>query len=236
MNKQTKDTGTTKKQSVQKTQKVYRDRKKGWIERLADYFATKMDLSDDPAHPPVGNLRRFFGYLIDFFLANLLVCIPIVFIQSVVNDTTEITQDLRVVPLSVAYGIVAVVFLFYVFYYVYIPWKVWPGQTPAKRLLGIKIVMTNNEDVTLKALFLRNVVGFVVVEGTVFMTSFLIQLITLTMGYETVPALPGQVYLFITFISILVTMTNKHRRMFHDFIGGTKIYKIDESKERYHSF
>lgn len=225
-----------KKKSAPKTQKVYHDRKKGWIERLADYFATKMDLEQDPAHPPVGNLRRFFGYLIDFFLANLLVCVPIVFVESSIAHANDITQDLRVVSLPMAYLIVALVFIFYLFYYVYIPWKIWPGQTPAKRLLGYKIIMMDNSEVTLKALLLRNVVGLVIIEGTVFMTTFLVQLICLSLGYEAVPAIIGYIYYFITFLSILVTMTNKPRRMIHDYLGGTKLYKIDETKEKYQSF
>lgn len=225
-----------KKKAPAKTNKVYRDRKKGWIERLADYFADRMESTASKGYPPVGNFRRLISYFIDFFLANIFCVIPFVLIQSIVNDTTEITQDLRVVDLSTAYLIVALAMVCYMLYYVYIPYKVWRGQTPAKRLLGYKIVMQDNSEVTLKALFLRNVVGLVVLEGAMFLTTYLLQLICLTAGINEVPHMISYIYYFILLLSILVTMTNASRRMFHDMISKTKTYKLDEKQKSYKSF
>lgn len=224
-----------KKQPI-KANKVYHDRKQSWIDRLAEYFAKRMEDTASPGYPPVGNLRRLICYLMDFFLANVLCCVPFVLIQGIVNETTDITQDLRVVELPYAYAIVAIAFLLYIFYYVWIPYKIWRGQTPAKRMLGYKIIMQDNSEVTLKALFLRNVVGLVVIEGAMFLTSYILQLICLTIGVEQVPNLVSYAYYFILLLSVLVTMTNASRRMFHDMIAKTKTYKLDEQQQSYQSF
>lgn len=232
---------TTAKKAYQEpkkkqTNKVYHEKKKSWIDRLADYFAKRMEDTATEGYPPVGNLRRLICYFVDFLLANVLCCIPFVFIQGIVNETTDITQDLRVVELPYAYLIVVIAIILYFFYYVWVPYKIWPGQTPGKRLLGYKIVMQDNTQVTLKALFLRNVVGLVFLEGAMFLTTYILQIICLTIGVEQVPHFISYVYYFILLLSVLVTMTNASRRMFHDMIAKTKTYKLDETKDSYQTF
>lgn len=225
------------KQKPVKTDKVFREQKKGWIERLAFYFAQRVDMTSDTEYPPVGNVRRVIAYFIDFLLANLLACVPLCLIESLVNGGIDTTQDLRVVPLEYAYLIVALAFLVHIFYFVYIPLKVWPGQTPGKRFLDYKIAMMDGSDVTLKALLLRNVFSLLVIEGAAFfMTSYIIQLITLTIGMQAVPEVIAYIYYFTTMLSVLVTLTNRNRRMFHDYIGGTKTYKLPQTQEKYSTF
>lgn len=225
-----------KKQASVKTAKVYHEKKKSWIDRLADYFAKRMEDTSSVGYPPVGNLRRLLSYFIDFFLANVLCCIPFVIIQGIVNDTTNITQDLRVMDISYAYVTVFLAIVLYLFYYVFVPYKIWSGQTPGKRLLGYRIVMQDNSDVTLKALCMRHVVGLVCIEGAMFLTTYILQLICITIGLEQVPQFISYVYYFILLLSVLVTMTNASRRMFHDMIAKTKTYKLDEEQTVYKSF
>lgn len=232
----TKEFREPKKKSVT-TDKVFREQKKGWIERLAYYFAERVDMTNDLEFPPVGNFRRLIAYFIDFLLANILACIPLCLIESMVNGSVETTQDLRIVPLEYAYLIVALAFLVHLFYFVYIPWKVWPGQTPGKRFLDYKMVMMDGSDVTLKALLLRNVFTLLVIEGAAFfMTSYFMQVICLSLGMSAVPELIAYIYYFTTMLSVLVTLTNRNRRMFHDYIGGTKTYKLPQNQEKYSSF
>lgn len=216
--------------------KNYNEPKMGFIDRLSVKLLKKQDAyQEDKEHPPVTNIRRFFGYFLDFFFANLIAVIPLVIIQSKLTGKADATQDMAGLPLQWVYIITACVFLCYLFYYVYIPYKIWPGQTPAKRLLGYKIVMMDNSEVTLKALFLRNVVGLVFLEGAMFMTTYFIQLVTLTFGWEYNKYIGYGCY-FLTILSIVITWTNYNRRMIHDFVGGTKVYKLNEKKETYSSF
>lgn len=214
------------KQNKNVSQKVYSEKKLGLIDRLSVSLLKKQDsIVKDEAHPPVGNLKRFFAYLFDFFLANVLACIPLVAIQSIVTGSTNVSQALTGMDLSWVYIITACVFVMYFLYYVMIPLKVWPGQTPAKKLLGIKIVMMNNEEVTGTALFLRNVVALTFLEGASFLITYVIQLIVLTAGISY-PQFASYICYFMTMISIMVTFTNYNRRMIHDFIGGTKEYQL----------
>lgn len=62
-----KTTGNNKKPT-----KHYREKKLGLIDRLSIALLKKQDtLVKDTEHSPVSNIRRFFGYLIDFMLAKL---------------------------------------------------------------------------------------------------------------------------------------------------------------------
>lgn len=237
MSKQKQTQTKTKKKEQANTQKVYRDRKKGWIERLSDYFMERVDFSVDTKFPPVGNFRRLIAYFIDFFLANVLACVPLCLIEAIVNGNLETTQDLRIVPLPYAYLIVALAFLVHLFYFVYVPYKIWPGQTCGKRFLDMKMVMMDGSDVTIKALLLRNVVALLAIEGAAFfMTTYILQLICLTIGLDNIPVWITYVYYFMTMLSVMVTLTNRNRRMIHDYIGGTKVYKMENDKEHYSSF
>lgn len=229
-------TNTKKMYTEPNNKKKYNEPKLGLIDRLTVKMMNKQGSTKlDENHPPVANIRRFFGYLIDFFLANLLAVIPLVFLQSRYTGSTNTTQVLAGLPMYLVYTITGLVFLMYVLYYVVIPFKVWPGQTPAKRLLGYKIVMMNGNEVTLKALLLRNVFAMTFIEGAAFTTTYVIQLVVLTLGVDY-PEFVSYICYFMTLLSIVVTWTNPNRRMIHDFIGGTKVYKINQEKDSYKAF
>lgn len=224
-------TAAKKTYQSSKSNQKYKEQKLGWIDRLSVGLLKKQDsIIKDKAHPPVSNLKRFFGYLFDFFLANVLACIPLVAIQSVVTGSTEVTQVLAGMELKWVYIITACVFIMYLIYYVMIPWKLWPGQTPAKRLLGYKIVMMDNSEVTLKALLLRNVIALTFLEGASFLITYVIQLVVLTAGIDY-PQFFSYICYFMTMISILVTFTNYSRRMIHDYVGGTKEYQLERNNQ-----
>ncbi|MGX8834961.1 RDD family protein [Amedibacillus sp. YH-ame6] len=227
-------TKTTTNYKETKTQ--YREKKLGLIDRLSIALLRKQEqIVKDTEHPPVSNIRRFFGYLIDFALSNIFCVIPLVIIQACLTGSTNTTQILAGIPLYWAYIITFFVFLFYIFYYVYIPWKVWPGQTPAKRLLKYKIVMMDNSEVSAKALFLRNVIAMTFIELAVFTTTYIVQLVVLT-AHIDYPSFFGYVTYFMTFLSFLLTLTNYNRRMIHDYLGGTKVYMLPaEEGSKYHA-
>lgn len=228
-------TNTKKAQNTKKNHS-YQEPKMSFIDRMTVAMMKKEeDEKSEKNYPPVANIRRFFGYLFDFFLANVLAVIPLVFIQSRLTGSTNTTQVLAGLPLMWVYIITALVFAMYIIYYVWIPYKIWPGQTPAKRLLGYKIVMKDGSDVTLKALFLRNVFAMTFLEGAAFTTTYVIQLIVLTIGIDY-PSYISYICYFMTLLSIVVTWTNPNRRMIHDFVGGTKVYKLDQEKDTYHAF
>lgn len=227
-------TNTKKVYNEPKNKKQYNDPKLGLIDRLTVKLMNKQhEFQVNEDFKVVTNIRRFISYLIDFFFANVLAVIPLVIIQSKLTGSTNTTQVLTGLPIVWVYIITILVFVVYTLYYVVIPWKVWPGQTPAKRLIGYKIVMKDGSDPTLKALFLRNVIAMTFIEGAAFTTTYAIQLVVLTMKIDY-PAFVSTICYFMTLLSVLVTMTNPQRRMIHDYVGGTMVCMVDkEKKEAY---
>lgn len=223
------NTKTTKNYNGSK--KHYNEKKVGFIDRLSIALLRKQEtIVKDEDHPPVTNVRRFFGYLIDFVLSNIFCVIPLVIIQACITGSAETTQILAGIPLYWAYIITLCVFLCFIFYYVYIPWKIWPGQTPAKRLLRYKIVMMDSSPANFKALFLRNVIAMTFIESAVFTTTYVVQLVVLTAKIDY-PSYFGYITYFMTFISFLFTLTNYNRRMIHDYLGGTKVYMLEKESD-----
>ena len=66
-------------------------------------------------------------------------------------------------PYGIIAGILAV--LFAIFYFVIVPAYIYPGQTLGKKICKIKIVKVNNEQVTIKNMLLRQLLGVIVIEG-----------------------------------------------------------------------
>ena len=122
---------------IRNQQRHYREKKLGLIDRLSiALLKNRNTLVRYRAFSRV-EYQKILRYLIDFMLANIFCVIPLVIIQASLTGSTNTTQILAGIPLHWAYIITFFVFLFYTFYYVYIPLKIWPGQTPAKRFIKL---------------------------------------------------------------------------------------------------
>ena len=217
-----------------KPTKHYREKKLGLIDRLSiALLKTGYPCKRYRAFSRV-EYQKIFGYLMDFMLANIFCVIPRSSSKASLTGLDEYYTNTDI-PLHWAYIITFFVFLFYTFYYVYIPLKIWPGQTPAKRLLNYKIVMMDNSKATAKALFMRNVIGMTFLELAAFTTTYVVQLIVLTAKIDY-PASFGYITYFMTFLSFIITLTNYDRRMLHDYLGKTKVYMLQkEEVSDYHA-
>jgi len=102
---------------------------------------------------------RFVAYLIDWLLGLLVSAFPLVIIIGSVTGSTDVSDNLLSIsfPWNIIGGLLAILFGFG--YYVLIPWKVWKGQTPGKRMLNIVILTEKYKEVTFKALVMRQFVG-----------------------------------------------------------------------------
>ena len=101
-----KTTGNNKKPT-----KHYREKKLGLIDRLSIALLKKQDtLVKDTEHSPVSNIRRFFGYLIDFMLANIFCVIPLVIIQASLTGSTN--TGWHSVALGIYYHILCILILY----------------------------------------------------------------------------------------------------------------------------
>lgn len=214
-----------------KNETVYRDKKIGGIDGLILKLIKQGEKYDAPVEK-VGNIRRIFAYLIDFYTASVCSCIPLVYIISIVKNETDFTSDLSTLPVQYAYLAGGLAIAMYLIYYVLVPLKT-KGQTLGKRLMGFRIVQMNDENVTFWNLIRREVLGVMLVEGYIAASStYLQQLLQISFHISL-----GNIYFYvfgtITVLSILSSFMTPQRRMLHDFISGCKVVPIhNESEER----
>ena len=180
----------------------------------------------------VGNFKRFFAYLLDYYLGLLLCSLPIVLANGIINQSEKMQMNLFFFSKQPAlfYSMAVVSLLLGYYYYIHIPLKVWKGQTVAKRLFHFKIVKKDGDEVDVKTLVLRYVVGFTIVEGSLIScSSILRQTITYMTNINLVDPLM-KIGTYVSLASCMLVFVTKNRQMIHDFIAGTMV--TDENYEK----
>lgn len=166
--------------------------------------------------------KRFISYLIDWYVGALCTAIPISIISQKLTNTM---LNQNIVEFQQPYGIIAGILavLFAIFYFVIVPTYVYPGQTIGKRICKIMIVKNDNEQVTIKNMLLRQLLGIIVIEGVLVSASAIwheiITIITQT-NFVTPLMYAGFV---ISAISILLYLFKGEHRALHDYLGNTKV-------------
>ena len=113
--------------------------------------------------------------------------------------------------------------LFSLFYYVVIPWKIFPEQTLGKRAVGIKIVSLDEKDVSLKTLLVRQVIGIMILEGVFYNVSDIWHtLVSMMSGLNFTGILMYQ-GLIVGIFSAALAMVYKSHRLLHDYLAKTKV-------------
>ncbi|MEG0469581.1 MAG: RDD family protein [Longicatena sp.] len=188
-------------------------------------------------HTPcdVDHPKRIWGYILDWVIGGILTGLPAVFMYGGVTGRNDMFSDLYVfqaLGFSKSYGVIAGILciLCAMFYYIYVPLKIYPGQTLGKHLAGFKIVKKNNEPVDLKTLVVRQVLGIFLIEGAALIVSnYIRQLISLSFNFyvDYHLALIGMV---ITLISVILVIKTDSHRALHDYLAKTKLVLV-EAKE-----
>lgn len=171
-------------------------------------------------------LRRIMAFITDWYLASLISGIPIMLIYSVESGEASIAPSLT--TMSVKSGLISGILAIVIAsaYYVLIPIFFYKGQTPGKRLFGIKIIGMDNEDVNFKIMFRREIIGVMLVEGRIINSSEHIrQMITLVSESERIYLVLINVATVITLISICLALFRPHQRMIHDYIANSRVVK-----------
>lgn len=175
--------------------------------------------------------KRLGAYVLDWIIGGIFTGLPAVMMYGAITGKSDMFSDLYVFQALGfeaywAYLAGALCIVFALFYYVYVPYKIYPGQTLAKKWLNIKIVMEDDSDVTLKALLLRQVVGLFLLEsGSLVVCGYIRQMITLMLGIYV-----DYVWQWIGSIALvgsamLTAGTNSHRSI-HDYIAKTKVVLV----------
>lgn len=182
----------------------------------------------DRAGAPAPVTRRFFAYLIDWYVGALCTAIPISIIayQTTGDMANQYLTDFPS-PFGIVAGVLALLFAFA--YYIGIPLFVWRGQTPGKRLCGIKIVRFDGAPVDFGHLALRQIVGVTIIEGIIANASAIWhQMLTIATGINFVHPLMYAGFA-VTLVSCIMILVRKDHRCLHDFIGDTKVALVEKA-------
>ncbi|MFD1413736.1 RDD family protein [Oceanobacillus jeddahense] len=177
-------------------------------------------------------LRRFLAYMIDFFISSIFVSIiPMIITSIITQEKTFSIRTFTQMPTiwQIICGIIAISLAIY-YFCLYPMNKNHLGQTIGKRIMKLRIVNVNGQDLTYKDIFLRELLGSMIIEGeTKFPSAFF--------RYFLYKMLPAQIAGVISIVSIVLSVAsiiwaiiNRRHRMFHDYVGRTVVVKIVNEK------
>lgn len=182
-------------------------------------------LDQTPCH--VNQSKRMMAYLIDWFVGALCMMLPLCLgWMFLTHDQESMTQvnvfrlaeasDMRTALILGGLGL-----LMACFYYIWVPYKIYPGQTVGKKTMGIQIEKTDGSSLRFKDLLIRQGLGLLILEGVLFNPSRLWQdMLCLASGLNFSGYL---LYLgiAITLVSGLMALCAPSKRMLHDYLAGT---------------
>ena len=181
----------------------------------------------------VSFLTRVIAYALDWALGGIICGLPAVAIYGLVTKRSDMFSDLYVFPsLGFSYGWSYLAgflcFLVALIYLIYIPYKIYPGQTLGKRIMKLKIVRIDGKPLDIKTLVIRHIIGLIVLESVAVVVSrYLRQMLTLATGFYFEYYLTA-VGAFITMISAIIVYNTPSRRAIHDYLAKTRVALLDE--------
>lgn len=175
-------------------------------------------------------VNRIVCAVIDFFAGGIMILAPSVLTyyylsgssnMGTLSDFTTIGQPAWLAVLLALVGL-----MLGVFYYVVVPWKVWPGQTLGKHLGGIRIARRNQRELGLGTLLVRQAVGIMLLELWFSCDCLLLpQLITLVTGSADAGMALQSAGMAISVVSIVLFVASKGRLALHDRLAGTRVVR-----------
>ena len=172
-----------------------------------------------------GMTKRFVAYLLDWYLGAMVTSLPIGIVSQKIYGNM-LHQNL--LTFQRPYGLICGVlgFICALLYYIVVPLGKNKGQTLGKRMMKLKIVKENGQDVDIKTMLLRQLVGIILVEGSLYTaTAILHQIVQLSTGFRIV--VPLMIFgLVIGIASALLVAFHPKHSAFHDLIAKTKVVEV----------
>jgi uncharacterized RDD family membrane protein YckC len=166
--------------------------------------------------------RRFVSYIIDWYVGGLCTAFPISIVSQKLMGTMK-NQNLLLFDDLYALSVGACALVFAIFYFVIVPTYIWKGQTVGKRICKLKVVVTNEKEVTLKNMLIRQVIGMFVLEGAMLSASAIWhQMLSIVTNYNFI-TLFMYVGFGVTAISVLLLLFTNDGKALHDYLGSTKV-------------
>lgn len=179
---------------------------------------------------PIANMTRVYASVFDWLIGGIISGFPGVILYSILTDSNKPLKNLYMFEasgFSAGFTIfVACLCLFFGFsYYVFVPWRIFPGQTLGKRIFHLKIIKQNNQQMNFSDYVLRQFVFLVGIEGIATATSTYLRVIVTTAIRFYVDSYFNIAWSLITLISMfLVFGTHRHLAL-HDYAVNTMVVK-----------
>lgn len=170
-------------------------------------------------------VKRFFALLIDWYLTNLLVAMPITLYLRKGEYLQPDMFDYSSYPLHV--GLLLILFGIFIgiFYFILIPLYVFDGQTLGKKLCKIKITTTDHSPLRLSTMIKRELIGATLLEGGLILIAIQARKLFLILGYSTLFTQLKYLSFILTIASIIYAYFNPLTQTFHDKLANTMIVK-----------
>lgn len=172
--------------------------------------------------------KRFFAFLLDFLLSSMVVGIFPMVIMSIQTQEKSFTIA-NMMKMDLSWQIVCcfVATFMGIYYFCLYPCaKAHLGQTPGKRMMKIKTTKHNEEDIDVKTMLKRELIGSLLLEGeTAFPSAFIRYMLFLMLSTSLSYTL-SLISIALSVLSIVYLLFGKHHRMFHDYIAQTIVIDL----------
>jgi len=171
--------------------------------------------------------KRFIAYMVDWYLGSIFTSLPMVMIYMKVTNTQNLNTNLFQYPKQYVLLAGGMGLLFGLFYYLIVPLNIWKGQTLGKRWCHFKIVKMEGNNVMFKELFLRQVIGIFLIEGSlIFPSNLFHQILSFLINVNLITPL-NYLGIAISIISALFVLFRKDHKAIHDLIANTRVISVD---------
>lgn len=171
-----------------------------------------------------GNFKRLVAYVIDWYVTSLFVMAPVALLYSIETGKKSLAIDISLLSLPYACVSFVIGLVLSIYYLVYSPLKT--GQTLGKRAMSIKIVKMNGNDIDLKTMVIRQIVGIVLIEGVMFTVSTYFHEIVAMLIRIPYSNYIAYVFTAVLVVSIIIAIIKPEKRMIHDYLAGTKVIAL----------
>lgn len=171
-----------------------------------------------------GNFKRLVAYVIDWYVTSLFVMAPVALLYSIETGKKALAIDISLLSLPYACVSFVIGLVLSIYYLVYSPLKT--GQTLGKRAMSIKIVKMNGNDIDLKTMVIRQIVGIVLIEGVMFTVSTYFHEIVAMLIRIPYSNYIAYVFTAVLVVSIIIAIIKPEKRMIHDYLAGTKVIAL----------
>ena len=174
--------------------------------------------------------KRFIAFIIDWYVSSFAAMIPVIAAQSILAKDLVLENRIDLLPTVPAAVSAAVATVIYIVYFCALPLKNEHTQTLGRKLLDLRLEEVNGNHPGFKNLFLREVVGVLILQGnTTSVNTYITSVISdLVNTGAFVPYIQAIFIVILTLSSVLVLV--KDHRNLQDRLSGTRMVGLNKLK------